>query len=140
LDYAGFDQRRFHVLPAARPRPSVGAFLGDGGSLAQPRIEAVIDLRVRMNDRNPVMPHDAGGTDRAVEVAVIEAVSRLGEPFRSRVDGGAQERATGKECEKEKAMHALCVCKARTTVTSLFRGNSELSFRLRFIQRSNLEL
>jgi hypothetical protein len=93
-----------------------------------------------MNDWNPVMPHDSGRTDRAVEVAVIEAVPRLGEPFRSGIERSAQERAAGKEYEKEKAVHALCVCKRRTTLTSLFRDDSKLSFPLRFIQRSNLEL
>jgi hypothetical protein len=31
-------------------------------------------------------------------------------------------------------MHALCVCKWCTTLTSLFRNGSELSLRLRFIE------
>ena len=93
-----------------------------------------------MNDRNPVVPHDPGGTDRAVEVAVIEAIPGLSEALGSGIYCGGQQRATGKENEKEKAVHALCVCKWCTTVTSLFRGDSELSLWLQFIGRSNLEL
>jgi hypothetical protein len=93
-----------------------------------------------MDDWNPVVPDHPGGTDRAVEVVVIEARPGLCESLGSHVDCGTQEREAREKSEEEKTLHRLCVCKARTSVTSLFLAVNKLFFPLQFMKRQTLKL
>ena len=50
VDNARGDERFFYVAPAPRFGTGVRAFLGDRSRFAQARVEAGINLRIRMND------------------------------------------------------------------------------------------
>jgi hypothetical protein len=121
VDHAGGDERFLHGTPAAGFGTGVGAFLGDGGRATQPRIEARIDARIRVNDRHaPVMANDASGTGETLWCLIIESRSGRGQPFRPDLDRGESKAEATKKNQQEKSSHALCVCKARTTVASVF--------------------
>jgi hypothetical protein len=86
-----------------------------------------------MNDRHPPgVTHDPGGSDGPIEVVVKEARPGAGEAFGSRFHYGTYQRAAGEKNEEKKTVHALCVCKCRTALTSLFSDNNKLFLRLWF--------
>ena len=127
VDDTGSDQRLFHITPAATFGTRVGPFLGNGGGAAQTGIEPGIDSRIRPNDRHlPVTANDSRRTWRSRGCSIIESVLGREKTLRADFKGRkAQAKATEEHQQKETS-HALCVCKPRTTVASVFDAEGEL--------------
>jgi hypothetical protein len=141
IDYARFNQRVLYILPASRFGAGIRTFLGNRGSAPQPGIETGVDRRIGMNYREiPIVTDNSRGSGRPVEIAIIEAGPRRREPFGSHFHCGSYQRAGGQKNKQEKTMHALCVCKARTTLTSLFSMQNRSFFEITIYRLEPVEL
>lgn len=127
VDHPGSDERLFHIAPATTFRTRVGPFLGDRGGATQTGIEPGIDSRIRTNDRHlPVTANNSSRTGRSRGCSIIKSITGWEETFSADFEGGKGEAEATEKNQQKETSHALCVCKVRTTVASVFAHDREL--------------
>ena len=121
VDDTGSNKGLFHIAPAATPGTRIGPLLGNRSGTPQTGVEPGIDSRIRLNNRHiPVSANDSSRTCRSSRCPIIKSITGRKKAFRADFESGKGEAGAAEKNQQKETSHALCVCKARTTVASVF--------------------